>query len=345
MRDTGTNPIIIKTLAELQVFPPRDPARAARGEADFLKLAVEIGSAVSRKQPTGLKGWIYTITSAFQGKERLPVLKPFFVVVIAVTVFFGGTGATVYAAQGSLPDQALYPVKTWSEDALVSLAGSARSRLNYDLDFSDRRITEMAGLLSAGNPIPEMVVTRLQNELQQALELAAGMDDPQMLLQLERIRLRAEAQLRTMTALMSGAPESAQSTLLQVRARIQKQMQLATMGKADPQGFKLQVQERRQYQGGPDDQTPESANTPQGPALQTPAGTPMPSGGGYGPGPENGPQGPALQTPSDTPVPPGNGNGPDMGGNQPTGTPGQYGPGPNSPDSTPQSGGGSGKGP
>ncbi len=345
MRNIEMDRKIRNILDELQSFPPRDPVRAARGEADFLKQADEISSAVSREQETGLMGWIYTISSIFQRKERVPVLKPLFAVVIAVALLLGSTGATVYAAQDSLPDQALYPVKTWSEDALLSLAGSSGSRLMYDLDFSDRRITEIAGVLAKGNPVPEMAVTRLQNELQQALELAAGMDDPQMLQQLERIHLRAEAQLQRMTVLMSGASESAQPALLQVRNRIQQQVQLATMGQADPQGFKLQVQLHRQNQGGSGNQTPEPGNGPQEPTMQTPAGTPMPAGDGYGPGPGNGPQGPAMQTSSGTIVPPGNGNGSGMSGNQFTETPGQYGPGMRSPDSTPPSGGGAGKRP
>ena len=115
-------------------------------------------------------------------------------VVLAVVVLFGGSGATVAAAQGSLPDQALYPVKTWSEDTLLSLPNSAQTRLQYVLNFSDRRVEEMTRLLAAGQSIPAEVETRLQNELDQVLELVAGMDDTQAMQQLQIILQRANIQ-------------------------------------------------------------------------------------------------------------------------------------------------------
>jgi len=133
-------------------------------------------------------------------------LNTLIAVVLAVVVLFGGSGVTVAAAQGSLPDQALYPVKTWSEDTLMSLTGSSQTRLQYALNFSDRRVTEMARLLAAGKSIPAGVETRLQNELDMMLELAAGMNDAQAMQQLQMIIQRAETQVQTMTTLMSEAP-------------------------------------------------------------------------------------------------------------------------------------------
>ncbi len=119
-------------------------------------------------------------------------------VVLAVVVFFGGSGVTVYAAQDSLPDQTLYPVKTWSEDAMLSLTGSALVRLDYVLNFSDRRVVEIEGLLAAGKPIPVGVEIRFQNQLNLALDLVAGMDDAQALQQLQQVQQRAEAQYQKM---------------------------------------------------------------------------------------------------------------------------------------------------
>ena len=74
---------------------------------------------------------------------------------LAVVAFFGGTSATVYAAQDSLPDQGLYPVKLWIEDSLLALTISPPARLSTILDFADRRVAEMQGLVSAWKPVPE----------------------------------------------------------------------------------------------------------------------------------------------------------------------------------------------
>ncbi len=324
MKRDELDPKLKNAFNDLRNIPSRDPQAAARGRANFLGQASVSRQAVSRKADQRHNRSNNTIYRLFQRKEQFPVLNTLFAVVLAVVVFFGGTGGTVYAAQGSLPDQVLYPVKTWSEDALLSLTGSAQTRLNYALDFSDRRVAEMATLLAAGKPIPDGVETRLQNELDLALQLAAGMNDSQAIQQMTQIRQRAETQMQTMTTLMSGAPVSSGPLLSMAQARLQEQVQLAAMGETDMPGFRMQMQQRFQNQGDSGEPTPGTGNNPQGPGPMNPTEMPGPSATGTGNGPMN---------PTDMPGP---------GMNQPTGTPGQYGPGSMMPDQTPQSGGGSG---
>ncbi len=254
---------------DFQNIPPRNPQAAARGRANFLKQAAVLRQPVSR-EANRRQNWVSsTIFPLFQRKERFPMLNSLIAVVLAVVVLFGGSGATVAAAQGSLPDQALYPVKTWSEDAVLSLTGPTQTRLQYVLDFSDRRVLEMTRLLADGKSIPAGVETRLQNELDLVLELAAGMNDTQALQQLQMIIQRADAQYQTMTILMSGAPQSDGPLLLRAHTRLQEQLQMGAMGESDMSGFRLQVRQRFQYRGGT-------------------GGTPMPGLGGnsngYGPG-------------------------------------------------------------
>ncbi len=354
---------------ELINIPPRDPQAAARGRANFLKQALVLRQSASRqadqRQNRGSNG----IFLLFQRRQRLPGLNALIAVVLAVVVFFGGTGATVYAAQDSLPDQALYPVKTWSEDVTLSLTGSPQMRLNHALDFSDRRVVEMGELLAARKPIPEGVKTRLQSELDLALELVAGMDNSQALQQLEQVRQRAEAQYQKMAMLMAGAPESAEPLLLSSRARLQEQTRLATLGETDLQGFRMQIRQRFQYKGGSGEQTPGTGNNPQGSGSMNPTdkpatsatgngtrpmgstSTPEPSGTGNGPGPMGSTDtpvpsgtgnGPGPIGPTGTPVPSGTGNGSGPGGNMSTATPGQNDPGSQTPNQPPPGGGGSG---
>jgi len=332
MKDEKMEPKVEKALAELRPTPARDPAAAARGRAVFLAQA-----AAARKQAARQPGWFGSLFSARPRMQRRWT-NALIAAFLSIAVFFGGTATTVYAAQDSLPDQSLYPVKTWSEDAILSLTASPQARLNYTLDFTDRRIREVAELLSNGKAVPERVFTRLQDQLEQVLNLVAGMDDPTMIQDLEQIRLRAEAQLQTVAELMAGAPRSDQPILLQTHMRLQEQVQLCAMGETNPGGFKLQIQQRQQYRGGRGSgltPTPDG-NAAQTPTGQTPSETPLPSGGGYGPG-QGGNE--ATGTPGQY--------GPGQGGAQPTGTPGHYGPGPGSggQEQTPQQGGGSGKGP
>ena len=367
MKNDELDPKLKNAFNNLQYIPARNPRSAVQGRENFLKQAAVFRQSVSREADRRQIRWSNTIFPLFQREKRLPVLNTLIAVVVAMVVFFGASGATVYAAQGSLPDQALYPVKTWSEDAILTVTGSAQMRLNYALDFSDRRVAEMAGLLAAGKPLPEGVETRFQNELDLALGLIAGMDDFQAIQYLEQDRQRAEIQYQTMTMLMSGAPESAGPLLLRAHARLQEQIQLAAMGKTDLQWFRMQIQQRFQNHSGSREPTSGIGNDPQGPGPMNPTKPPAPAGTGNGPDPSwnqrtetPGQFGPSSQTPDRTPQPgggpgpmsttevpgpSGTGISPGLGGIQPSGTPGQYGSGSQTPDRTPQPGGGSGHGP
>jgi hypothetical protein len=357
MKANEENPKVRGVLEEILPYPPRGTASAARRRSEFLKQASILHSNAATRSSSSVTKMDRPFFPLFSRKERTPMWNTVFAVVLAVVLCFGGTGATVAAAQASLPGQVLYPVKTWTEDAALSLANSAQTRLNYDLDFADRRITEMTRLVSAGETVPEGVMVRFQDQLQQALKLAAGMDDPKMAQQLEQIRLRAMVQLQWMNDLLAKKPSSAQPALLRVQERIQEQVRLAALGQTDPQNFRIQVQQRQQEGGNPGEQPSGPGNGPNGSGTMAPMFTPNPTGGSYGPGPENGQQGPAWQeatgtpqpggnrygpengatgsgtmTPACTPNPtggsygPGNGDGSGMGGGQPTGMPGQNGP-------------------
>jgi hypothetical protein len=307
MKDKPVDPNLKHMLEELQSVPPRDQQVEVRGKANFLSQASSMRSAATRSQEHN-RGWFNTHFPLFSGRQRIPVFNRLVALVLALAVFFGGSGATVFAAQDSLPDQPLYPVKIWSEDTVISLSGSPLARLTYELDFSDRRLAEIAGLISSGNPVPAQVITRLQDELEQVLDLVSGMDDSQMEQQLSQLHLRAETQLQTINDLLSHAPLSAQPALQQAHARLQEQIQLCAYGQADPQGFRQQVQQRRRlHQGG-------SGNPTSGNGTQTPATIPMPSGNGTGPGSGGGGgKGSGSHTPMSTPMPSGTGSGSGLG--------------------------------
>lgn len=163
-------------------------------------------------------------------------------VILAVVLLFGGSAATVYAAQGSLPDQALYPVKTWSEDVLQSVTSSQQNRLNLLLDFSDRRLAEMTALQDAGIPIPSQVTDRFQQELDAVLVLVANMDNADINQALDFSQRRAEAALQKVSDLVAGLPSD--PVILAVQARLEEQVLLFGHGRGDPQNFRNQVDKR-----------------------------------------------------------------------------------------------------
>ena len=97
--------------------------------------------------------------------------------IVILALVLGGAGATVVAAEDSLPNEGLYFVKIASEEAQLRLANNEQTRINLHLAYADRRVSELASLAAAGEAAPEPVAERLENHLRLALNLAAGLDD------------------------------------------------------------------------------------------------------------------------------------------------------------------------
>ncbi|MFH2040633.1 MAG: DUF5667 domain-containing protein [Chloroflexota bacterium] len=220
----------------LKMIPERNPQVVASAKANFLRQAAAL------KANQHQNGWINNLFPFISINVDFPKLRPIVAVLLVIIILFGGSAATVYAAQDSLPDQPLYKVKTWSEDLLLAVTRSPQNQLEHNLNFADRRILEIAGMLAADTSIPQQVQTRLQAELDQALELAAGMDDQQMIMELERIGVRAKVQLQMMSMLMAGDTNSPDPVLAMVRSSLQQQLELTAQGMSDTQGFRMQYQ-------------------------------------------------------------------------------------------------------
>jgi hypothetical protein len=231
---------LMDLLARFRTAPGRDPQLAAGARADFLRLAQEL-EAAAPQQPASAH-------IVLPKKRGIPVWKILLAGFLALGIVFAGAATTVYAAQDSLPDQALYPLKTLSEDALLTLAPSQQERLSLTLDFTDRRLAEIASLQSAGHPIPQKAIDRFQDELDRALELASGMTDPAMVQSLDKVSRRTQGQLRAMDMLVNDNPGA--PTLMGIQARLQEQARVVELGKDDPQGFRQLIQGQLQNGGG-----------------------------------------------------------------------------------------------
>jgi Domain of unknown function (DUF5667) len=68
-------------------------------------------------------------------------------VIVAVVVAFSALGGTAYAAQDSLPGDALYPVKLGVERMTMMLRGGDVVRAERALNLADKRVREMQILI------------------------------------------------------------------------------------------------------------------------------------------------------------------------------------------------------
>jgi len=82
-------------------------------------------------------------------KRRFNMVAIIIAIVLAVSALGGGT---VYASQGSLPGDTLYPVKLGTEQARLVLTPSDAAKVGLQLTFADSRLEEMAALVKKGKP-------------------------------------------------------------------------------------------------------------------------------------------------------------------------------------------------
>jgi len=72
-------------------------------------------------------------------------------VILAVVLSLSAVGGTAYAAQDSLPGDALYSAQL-SAEGLMMLQGDDVSRVERTLNFADKRVREMVALIAEGRP-------------------------------------------------------------------------------------------------------------------------------------------------------------------------------------------------
>jgi len=73
-------------------------------------------------------------------------------VILAIVLTLSAVGGTAYAAQDSLPGDALYPAKLSAEGLIMMLEGDDVSRAERALNFADKRVREMVALTEEGRP-------------------------------------------------------------------------------------------------------------------------------------------------------------------------------------------------
>jgi hypothetical protein len=145
-------------------------------------------------------------------KERSPMFT-FARILILLAVAFGGTTATAFAVQESLPSEALYPIKTFVEDVRLALTTDPETEADLLLQLSDERMEEIAALSGQGLPVPNEVATRLREHLDQALQEAAKLDDASLLKLMEQVQVRSQEQIKLLEKLRENAPDKPEEAL------------------------------------------------------------------------------------------------------------------------------------
>ena len=226
--DDDLNGSIQRQLESLRPNPPRDPDKAKRTRANYIAQVENLASkvspqlAVSESLLVRLNGWMMQMFSPLIRKERYAMVQILTAFVVVVSMLFGGAGATVYAAQYSLPTDTLYPVKTLSEDMLLVLVNDPQSRLDLVLGYTNRRVEEIVAVMLAGDTIPDEVIDRLQSELDMTLEIAAELEDPELSEAVTKIKIHIRDQDRLIG--MTNVPDHAENERVRAEIRMRHQV-------------------------------------------------------------------------------------------------------------------------
>jgi hypothetical protein len=262
--DNDLEQSVQKKLQPLRSTPPRDSHAIKTGKERFLSQAAEIRAnlPVSKVDGSRLIRQKRTLSKLFGWrKEPVPMFAQIgLAVLLVITLFAGGGGATVYASQTSQPPDLLYPVKTWSEEVRYELTNSEMEQLQLSLQFTERRLEELQWMQQNQILVNEALIERLQSHLQDTLQLMTRLQlSEQDQLQI-RDRLRAQDRLMDQLHLKEGISEN--PLFLQVRTMLREQLRLAG---ADPEN---PLQTQQQQQNGQTDETSDPQQPGQGPQNQ-----------------------------------------------------------------------------
>ena len=207
-------------------------------------------------------------------------------VFVIASLLFGG-GATVNAAQNDLPNEPLYGVKILSEDVGLRFQNDPQEKVSDLMALVQTRVQEMTRLIDSGQTPPESVELRLEQHIQQALQICTTMDDPTLEQTLLQIRDQLRQRDQDMDQLRIHATQDAQPILDRTRTMLQQRLHLVEDGLVNHEAFRNAA--RNGFRYGQD-------------ATSTPPPTQNGNGSGNGNGTQNGQ--PTIQPGNN-----GNGNG------------------------------------
>jgi hypothetical protein len=238
-------------LEPLKDVPQRDEDVVAASRQIFLAQARSMPKPVSSEPKPRRIGW-----NVFTRKERSPMLT-LARLALVLAIMFGGTTATAYAAQESMPSDALYPVKLFTEDVRLALTNDPQASFDLNLDFANRRADEIASTAGEGVPVSSRVTLRLQEHLEQALQAAAQLDEGAMVQAMQQLQTMTQLQTQTMLQSQQGKAEHENEALQQARQTMNQVQNTVQGALEDPITFR-----QRQGESRPEDAPEQPNNEP-----------------------------------------------------------------------------------
>jgi hypothetical protein len=241
---------LLATAAELEPLRAVEMPTPERQAADRNRFLAEITRARRQTVSAGplvrVKEWFAPLFTWQATATPIPRREPrrmnvlMLKFVLVVTMLLGSAGGTAVAAANSLPGSPLYPAKLAMEQARLQVATDPSDQAQLHMILAQVRVQEMEQLALAGREPGEAVIHQLQQHLNQALRLAAGMPDQAMQGTLAQWQPKIQLQEQALQQAQVRAAEPAQEPLRLALQLLQQTRQQLQAGLEDGQAFRWQ---------------------------------------------------------------------------------------------------------
>lgn len=239
---------LLYTATLVQTLAPVEMPAAADWQVDRQQFLAEVAQFRSQSVSAGrlvrLKEWIvHTLpqqlslpVSQWKEQRRMSIL-----LIKATLIFgliFGSVSSTAVLAANSLPDSPLYTLKLAMEQTRLTLTSQPGDQAELHLSLARVRTQEMAQLALAGKVSDQATLTRLQQHLNQSLNLAAQLPDGPMLDLLTQARQMVQSQQQQLLQTQAQVGQPARAALGQATQLLDQANQDIEVGLQDPQTFR-----------------------------------------------------------------------------------------------------------
>jgi hypothetical protein len=205
------------------------------GKARFMLEAAQMAGAVTKTSGQRHNLWLnYLQNCLFIKKDKKPMLNALAILFMIATIVFGGGTATVAAAQSSQPDQLLYNVKLMSEDVLQQFTTDPQKSMELSLNLASRRMEEIKTMAAGGKPMPVSLLAGYRERIEEAVQVAAGLPQGQVVQALENIQVRLADQVLKLQQAAASSNSQGAASVEAARVMLQEHLEWMEQGKNNP---------------------------------------------------------------------------------------------------------------
>lgn len=209
-----------------QVPPP--PQALAPGRERFLAEAALLrGAAGQPRRPAGR--W-----QALWAQPAFHLASLALVAILALSALGGGLARL---AEASLPGDWLYPVKIAFEDLRLSLTSDPASGAEQNLGFAAERVDEMRGLAEQGSTIPDELVDRMVQQMDQAMQQTTAAPLAEAPVLMEQFRQSMHMQQEVLVRIQKTGPDGDQPSVRTALSVTERAYEIVDAAKGDPKRF------------------------------------------------------------------------------------------------------------